>query len=178
MDVVMRRPAAIALVLSLALAACGSDPPPLPVAKAAKAAKVGPWFREGQRLGRLTFPRLHKSVRVTAGFKQATIDRGPSWYTGSWLPGEGRTIYIAGHRRTHGGPFRHLGKLRRGDRVIFTTRHAVATYAVKRHALIDERRTSILTSGNREELRLQTCTIPAGHKRLLVFARLASFKRR
>ncbi len=171
----MRRSAAIALVLSVALAACGSDPPPLPVAKAAK---VGPWFPEGQRLGRLTFPRLRESVRVTAGFKQATIDRGPSWYPGSWLPGEGRTIYVAGHRRTHGGPFRQLGKLRRGDRVIFTMRHAVATYAVKRRALIDERRTSILTSGNREELRLQTCTIPADHKRLLVFARLASFKRR
>jgi sortase A len=175
MDVVMRRSAALALALSVVLAACGNDPPTLPVAPAAKVTRE---FREGQRLGRLSFPRLHKSVRVTAGFKQATIDRGPSWYPGSWLPGEGATIYIAGHRRTHGGPFRHLGKLRRGDRLIFTTRHAVATYAVTRHALIHERRTSILTSGNREELRLQTCTIPAGHKRLLVFARPVSIKRR
>ena len=173
----MRRPAAIALLLSMVLAACGTDPPPLPVANAAKVTKVNPAFREGQRLGRLTFPRLHKTVRVTAGFKQTTIDRGPSWYPGSWLPGEGRTVYVAGHRRTHGGPFRHLGKVRRGDRIVFATRHAVATHAVTRHALIHERRTSILTSGTREELRLQTCTIPAGHKRLLVFARPVSIKR-
>jgi sortase A len=173
------RLAAIAVALSVPLTSCGGDPPPVAVAgRVASPAQAEVAFREGQPVGRLTFPRFHKTVRVTAGFKQATIDRGPSWYPGSGLPGDGGTIYVAGHRRTHGGPFREIGDLRRGDRVIFATRAAVATYAVMRHALISERRTSILTSGHREELRLQASTIPAGHKRLLVFARLASVKRR
>ena len=61
---------------------------------------------------------------------------------------------------------------------MFTTPYAVTTYSVKRHALISERRTSILTSGNREELRLQASTIPAGHRRLIVFAGLEAVKRR
>lgn len=168
----------IAIALALALVGCEDDPPTA-VAEASKPVATNkPPFLEGERLGRLTFPRLHKTVRVTAGFKQATIDRGPSWFPGSWLPGEGATIYVAGHRRTHGGPFREIGDLRRGDKVIFATRDVVATYAVRRNALISERKTSILTSGEREELRLQASTIPASHKRLIVFARLADIRPR
>jgi LPXTG-site transpeptidase (sortase) family protein len=171
----------LALVAAVALPACAeapADPPPpeQPLPKVVQR-YVGE-LRHGQTIGRLTFPSFHKTVRVRAGFRQKDVDRGPSWFPGSWLPGEGGTIYIAAHRRTHGGPFREIGDLRRGDRVIFTTPYAVATYSVERHALISERRVSILTSGNREQLRLQASTIPAGHKRLIVFAGLEEIERR
>jgi len=135
-------------------------------------------LRRGATVGELAFPRLHAAVRVRNGFDQAAIDRGPGWFSGSYLPGEGRLIYVAGHRQTHGGPFRRLGELRRGDRVVFTTPYATATYVVARRERISERRRSILLGGATEELRLQASTIPPSHDRLIVFARLGEIRPR
>lgn len=160
------------MALALACTACGRE------SLGEVAAHYRQALRAQQVVGRLAFPRLHKTVTVRKGFDAATIDRGPAWYPGSHLPGEGRMVYVAGHRRTHGGPFREIGALHRGDTVVFTTRYAVATYAVTRHARISERQVSILRSGPREELRLQASTIPPGHERLIVFASLARISRR
>jgi LPXTG-site transpeptidase (sortase) family protein len=161
----------IAVMLLLAGGACGSDPADDPLDELAR--KYRHSLHRGEVIGQLTFPRFDQTVPLSYGLDQATIDRGPGWFPGSYLPGEGSLIYIAGHRRTHGAPFLRIGDLRPGDGVRFTTPYAVATYAVIRHELVSERKLSVLHSdGREEELRLQASTIPPGHKRLLVFARL------
>jgi LPXTG-site transpeptidase (sortase) family protein len=81
-------------------------------------------------------------------------------------------MYIAGHRTTHGAPFRWTGELRAGDRVVVDVPYATATYSVTRHAFVGEKQTQILHGPARDELRLQASTIPPGHTRLVVFARL------
>jgi LPXTG-site transpeptidase (sortase) family protein len=172
------RGVALALLTGVAVALAISEVQEPPESLARTASLYRATLSDGQTVGRLTFPAFDKTVRVTAGFDQTTIDRGPSWYPGSWLPGLGRTIYVAGHRRTQGGPFREIGELRRGDEVVFATPYAVATYSVTRHERVDERNTEILVSGFGEELRLQASTIPAGHERLVVFARLEAIERR
>jgi LPXTG-site transpeptidase (sortase) family protein len=169
--------ALLALVaVAVALAIREAEEGPEPLARAAS--RYAGSLQHGETVGRLTFPKFHKTVTVRAGFEQADIDRGPSWYPGGLLPGAGGTIYVAGHRRTHGGPFREIGGLRRGDEVVFTTPYAIATYSVTHRALIPERRNSVLVSGRGEQLRLQASTIPAGHRRLVVFARLEATERR
>src|SRR5690348_4212206 len=96
---------------------CGGSPkePSL----AALAAKDRHELHRGDRVGTLSVPRFHATVPVSAGIDQATVNRGPGWHLGSFLPGERRLTYIAGHRRTHGAPFFWIGRLRRGDRIIF-----------------------------------------------------------
>jgi LPXTG-site transpeptidase (sortase) family protein len=172
------RGVSVALLIAAGAALAISEAEEKPESLVGIAFRYGANLQPGQKVGLLAFPRFDKTVPVRAGFDQAEIDRGPSWYPRGQLPGAGGTTYIAAHRLTHGGPFREIGDLRRGDRVIFTTPYAIATYSVMRHALTSERRTSILVSGQRNELRLQASTIPAGHYRLVVFARLETIERR
>jgi LPXTG-site transpeptidase (sortase) family protein len=133
-------------------------------------------LRHGQRLGRLDAPRLGASVSVSVGLDQATVDRGPGWFAGSYLPGERGVTYIAGHRLTRGAPFRWVGRLRRGDHVVLTLPYAVAEYVVSRRMLVPESRRTVVLGPRRDELRLQTSTVPPGHRRLVVFARSLSLR--
>lgn len=53
-------------------------------------------------------------------------------YPGTAQPGRAGNFALAGHRNTHGEPFRYLPRLRRGDAVEVETRTAKYTYDVDR----------------------------------------------
>ncbi|MDW5596858.1 sortase [Conexibacter stalactiti] len=137
----------------------------------ARAAAYRRGLRAGEPVARISFPRARRRPLVRAGLDQETIDRGPGWYQRSWLPGEGRLIYLAGHNRSHGGPFGPVAKLRRGDTVVLTLPYATATYRVTGRRLVSERDLSILRGGRSELLRLQTSTVPSSDRRIVVSAR-------
>lgn len=128
-------------------------------------------LRHGQVIGHLCLSRFHAEIAILDGFDQATIDRGPGWFPGSGLPGQGRLIYIAGHHRTHGAPFRHVADLERGDEVAIAMPYATVHYVVTGRTTISQRDLAVLHSPGHEILRLQTSTVPAGSRRILVTAR-------
>jgi LPXTG-site transpeptidase (sortase) family protein len=165
---------AVALA-GLVLSACGSTPQPT---LRSRAASYHDQLQRGQHLGRLVAPRLRASVAVRVGFEQSDIDRGPGWWRGSYLPGEGGVTFIAGHRLTHGGPFRWVGHLRIGDRVVLHVPYADAVYVVTRRAFVSESRRTVVSGPRRDELRLLTSTVPPSHRRLVVFARASSLRPR
>jgi sortase A len=143
-------------------------------------------FREdleyGDELGTIEFASGER-VTVRAGLSQEAIDRGgAAWYgagADSTLPGEGGLVYVAGHRTTHGAPFRPVGSLRPGDEVKFTVPYATAVYTVTHRRLAKQRDLRILeASGGTEELRLQTSMVPPTSRRVIVFARLSSIEGR
>ena len=171
----LRRLRATAIVVAVSLTGCSEGPETL----AETAAEYRADLREGQVLGQIEFPRTGKVVPVREGLDQEIIDIGPGWFSGSRLPGEGSLIYVAGHRTTHGAPFRSVGRLARGDLVIFKVPYAVATYEVTGRTLWPETDTDILQPGQEfEQLRLQTSTIPESRQRVIVFARLARIEAR
>ena len=71
-------------------------------------------------LGTIEIPRIGLSDTLYQGITLNTIDRGPSHWPGTALPGELGNVVVAGHRVTHSRPFRHIDQLQPGDRVIFT----------------------------------------------------------
>jgi hypothetical protein len=77
-------------------------------------------------------------------------------------PRRGRLVYIAGHHRTHGAPFRHVADLDRGDAIEIVTPYATATYTVTGHTTVPQTDFAVLRSPAHELLRLQTSTVPAG----------------
>ncbi|MEU6590195.1 class E sortase [Streptomyces sp. NPDC046881] len=93
----------------------------------------------------LTIPRLHLRVPVAEGVGKADVlNKGyVGHYRGTQQPGQAGNFALAGHRNTHGEPFRYLPRLRRGDAVEVETRTATYTYAVDRILP----RTSALDSG-------------------------------
>jgi sortase A len=57
---------------------------------------------------------LHEGVTLTA------IDRGPSHWPGTAMPGQTGNVVVAGHRVTHTAPFRDLDRLQVGDPLVFS----------------------------------------------------------
>ncbi|MGP4013969.1 class E sortase [Streptomyces sp. 4N124] len=82
----------------------------------------------------LTIPRLHLRVPVAEGTsKQNVLNKGyVGHYSGTQQPGQAGNFALAGHRNTHGEPFRYVNRLGRGDEVQVETEDAVYTYAVDR----------------------------------------------
>lgn len=64
------------------------------------------------------------------------IDRGPSHWTGSALPGEMGNVVVAGHRATNSQPFRRIDALVPGDTVVFTVGGERTTYRVTSHLVV------------------------------------------
>ncbi|GAA2818366.1 hypothetical protein GCM10010522_40010 [Kribbella solani] len=65
---------------------------------------------------------------VVEGVDPDDLARGIGHYPETQLPGQPGNFAIAGHRITHGSPFRKLLDLRKGDLVIVETQDAVYTY--------------------------------------------------
>ncbi|MEU8587949.1 class E sortase [Streptomyces sp. NPDC048664] len=80
----------------------------------------------------LVVPRLSLRAPVAEGVGKADVlDKGyVGHYPGTAQPGQAGNFALAGHRNTHGEPFRHLDRLRRGDTVTVETGAASYTYVV------------------------------------------------
>jgi sortase A len=65
---------------------------------------------------------------VVEGVDADDLARGIGHYPQTQLPGQPGNFAVAGHRVTHGSPFRKLLDLRKGDQVLVETQYAVYTY--------------------------------------------------
>lgn len=81
-------------------------------------------------LGRIVIPALGIDRTLHQGISLHNIDRGPSHWPGTATPGELGNVVIAGHRTTHGAPFRNIDQLASGDQVIFQIGDEVHVYVV------------------------------------------------
>ncbi|MGR4878876.1 class E sortase [Streptomyces sp. LARHCF249] len=80
----------------------------------------------------LRIPRLGLTVPVAQGIdKRAVLDKGyAGQYPGTAGPGEEGNFALAGHRNTHGEPFRYINRLRAGDELVVEVRGKRFTYVV------------------------------------------------
>lgn len=80
----------------------------------------------------LAVPRLGLRVPVAEGISKANVlNHGyVGHYPGTAQPGRAGNFAVAGHRNTHGEPFRYVNRLRRGDTLTVRTREATYTYVV------------------------------------------------
>lgn len=79
------------------------------------------------RHGQLEIPSIGLSQPFFEGVTLTAINRGPSHWPGTAMPGEVGNVVIAGHRTTYSRPFWDLQAVQPGDELIFTmndgTRH-------------------------------------------------------
>jgi sortase A len=112
---------------------------------------------EGDPLGRIVVPRLGLDMIFVDGTSEASLERGPGRDLQTAMPGEGRLVYIAGHRTTYLAPFAHIDALRRGDRITLRLPYATFVYVVTRHIIVPATDLAVLRPGHRELLALQAC---------------------
>lgn len=86
----------------------------------------------GAVIGLLRIPRFGSDfeVPILNGTALDTLAKGVGHYSETSMPGQVGNFAIAGHRITHGQPFRRLLDLDRGDDVVVETRTAVYTYVI------------------------------------------------
>jgi sortase A len=124
---------------------------------AVEAARYRRTLREGQPVGRLRIPRLGLSIIVVTGTDESSLEKGPGWYTGTKLPGEGQLIYIAGHRTTYLAPFADIDSMRFGDAVLLELPYGTFVYRVTGHVVVPADDVARLKSRGYEQIALQAC---------------------
>ena len=110
-------------------------PPPPPPAPVQETAPVEPPADEYAAepaivLGSIEIPKLGLSVPLNQGISLSTIDRGPSYWPGTAMPGQVGNVVVAGHRVTRTRPFRNIDQLVAGDEIIFTVEGVRSVYVV------------------------------------------------
>jgi sortase A len=145
--------------------------------EAARAAKAyDSSLKPGNAVGRLKIGRLGLDIFVVEGTDHESLKKGPGHYIDSGLPGQGRLIYVAGHRTTYLAPFAHINDIRNGDYMTLEVPYGTFEYRATRHYIVAANDLAVLHNTGKEILRLQAChpRFFATH-RYIVDAALVSF---
>ena len=129
-------------------------------------------LRAGKAVGRLRIPRLGAAWAMIEGTGDSQLKSGPGHYPTSSLPGLPGTTAVAGHRTTYGAPFRHIDRLKAGDRITVEMPYGSVEYRVEGHRIVDPGNTDVLRDIGRPRLVLTACTpLYSAAQRWVVFAR-------
>jgi sortase A len=133
----------------------------------------------GQPIGRIVIPRLSLSMILVNGTDEGSLKRGPGRDLRTYMPGQNRLVYLAGHRTTYLAPFSHIDQIRRGDPITLEMPYATFLYRAVRHIIVPADDLAVLRSPRRELLALQACHPRFfATDRYIVYARLRSVKLR
>src|SRR3954466_14338651 len=141
------------------------------IAREAKRYRVS--STRGEAIGRIRIPRMGVNLVLVNGTDHETLKKGPGRDLRTFMPGENRLVYIAGHRTPYLAPFSHIDRLRPGDLVTIEVPYATFVYTVTRHRIVVATDLSVLRSPRHELLELQAChpRFFASH-RYIAYARL------
>lgn len=82
----------------------------------------------GTPIARLRIESIDLDWTVVEGVTSAALEDGPGHFPESPMPGQYGNAAIAGHRTTHGEPFRRLDLVEPGDLIEITTLDGIFTY--------------------------------------------------
>lgn len=128
---------------------------------------------KGDAIGEIELPAIHKNAFVVQGTDTGSLRKGPGHYPDTPLPGKRGTVAIAGHRTTHGAPFRHIDSLKPGDTITLAMPYGTFVYKVQRTRVVDPNATWIKRNVGYSRLVLSAChPLYSAAQRIVVFARL------
>lgn len=110
----------------------------------------------GDQYGEITVDRIGLKVKLFYGDSEEILYNGAGQYQGSFLPGFGRTILIAGHTIPY---FQKLGDIKSGDMVQISTHYGTYQYKVTSTKVGKYNDASLYDLGQakKEQLILYTC---------------------
>lgn len=111
----------------------------------------------GQAIGRIVIPSLGLNMVFVNGTDDASLRKGPGRDLRSFMPGQNRLVYIAGHRTTFLAPFSHIDAIQPGDRIELEMPYGSFTYRAFRHVIVPADDLAVLRSPRHELLALQAC---------------------
>ena len=140
-------------------------------ASAASARALRARTRDGDAVARLRISRLGLDAVVVRGTRPGDLEEAPGLFDAARLPGERGTALIAGHRTTYGAPFRHIDRLRRGDRITVAMPYGTFRYMVEGARIVDPADLRALRTVGHARLVLSAChPLYSAARRMLVYA--------
>jgi sortase A len=121
-----------------------------------------------QTVGSIAIPAIGLDEALHVGMTLTAINRGPSMWPGTALPGEVGNLVVAGHRTTYGAPFRDLDQLQPGDQVVFTSDAGTFTYEVDGTQIVDPEAVDIANQSNDHRATLFACHPPGSAAQRIV----------
>jgi sortase A len=142
---------------------------------AAEAARFRRETHAGEPIGRIVVGRIGLRMVLVDGTDEASLEKGPGRDLRSYMPGQNRLVYIAGHRTTYLAPFSHIDAIRPGDAIRLEMPYATFMYRITMHRVVRADDLAVLRSPRHELLELQAChpRFFATH-RYVVYAKLVS----
>jgi sortase A len=133
----------------------------------------------GEAIGRISIPRIGVNMVLVNGTDHDSLTKGPGRDLRTAMPGEGKLVYVAGHRTTYSAPFSHIDSLEKGDQVTLRMPYATLLYSVTGHRVVTADDLSVLKNRGHELLALQAChpRFFATH-RYIAYAKLVSVQMR
>jgi sortase A len=129
--------------------------------------------RNGEGIGRLEVPAIDLDAVLVEGTDTGALQTGPGRYPETSLPGQGRTIGIAGHRTTYLAPFRHIDELGNGDEILVEMPYASFAYEVETTRIVEPSEVQIVEDIDYERVVLTAChPLYSAAQRIAVFGRL------
>ena len=130
--------------------------------------------RPGQPIGRILIPAAGVDQVLYDQVTALSIDKGPSHWPGTAMPGQPGNVVVAGHRTSHGSPFLRLGEMHPGDDIVFVMGDGTWTYKVTASEVVSPQALGIVNQHDVSEATLFTCHPPgSGSERLVIHALLA-----
>lgn len=130
-------------------------------------------LEKGKAIGRIEIESADIDYVVVEGTDTETLKKGPGRYPETALPGQGRTIGIAGHRTTYGAPFNDIDSIETGDEIVVEMPYATFTYEVEKTEIVAPTEVRIIRDIGRERVVLTAChPLYSAAKRYAVFGKL------
>jgi len=121
---------------------------------------------------RVVIPKLGLDASVVDGVDLASLASGVGHWPGTALPGRPGNMVLAGHRTTHGAPFRRLDELVDGDEVIIASGATSVSYRVTGTEVVTPDRLDVARPTSSPTATLFACH-PPGSARQRIVVRLA-----
>jgi sortase A len=145
----------------------------------ADAARLRRSAGSGQAIGRILVPRLGLNMILVNGTDESSLARGPGRDPRSYMPGQNRLVYVAGHRTTFLAPFSQIDTIRPGDSITLEMPYGTFLYRALRHIIVRANDLAVLRSPRHELLALQACNPRFfATQRYIVYARLVDVSER
>ena len=132
-------------------------------------AQTQPLYYDDQSIGKLTIPKLNKTIKVYEGESLANMKSGAAHFesTSAW---DGN-VCVAGHNRGSAGYFEGVKNLKNGDLIIYETKYGKRTYEVFYKEQIRDTDFSLLNWSDENIITLITCVEGVSDKRWAVQAK-------
>jgi sortase A len=130
--------------------------------------------KPGDALGRIEAPAMNGLNMVfVQGTDESSLELGPGHYPETAMPGQGKTVAIAGHRTTYLAPFRHIDSMKKGDKITLKMPYGTFIYSVEKTEIVDPSDVGVIHETGFERLVLSACNpLYSASQRYIVFARL------